>query len=181
MFEGKCYTECPERSYPIISYQSRLRSAVRESSKSLKRDIQADSQQRDERAILNPSLQRLCGSCHFTCLICRGPKDSDCTACASDAKLNNRSLTENFCVSPVDIIGGHETLLELTKSKHMPFLVSAIILTAFGTIAVIVWSVVRLGGRNKDLAYDRIAFTISDDRAMIGDEILCESSDTDDD
>lgn len=173
----------------MIPYRSRLRSSARDISKSL-RDIHMDHRHQqqqqqhnfqNERAILKPNTQRLCGSCHFSCLKCRGPSDSECTACAPDAQLNSRSATEAFCIGRIAINGTHDAFLKSTQDKHALMFMFAAIITSIGLITAIVWSVLRLVRRSKEhnYTYDRIAFTGTDERAMIGQDILCESSDSD--
>lgn len=179
LYEGKCYTACPERSYAVIPPQGRLRSSPRDTSRSL-RDLH-DREASRPRAILKPTIQRACASCHFSCLKCRGPSDSECTACAPDAALNSRSATEAFCIGRVVSEEIKEQLPDAHEQKRLWVPVAAAILTSIGLIAAIVWSVMRLTRRSKEAnyTYDRIAFTGDRERIMIDQDILCGSSDSD--
>lgn len=154
--------------------KNRLRSSSgRDTSRSL-RDTA------NKRAILKITPQRLCASCHFSCLTCTGPSDSECKACAPDAVLNNRSNTEAFCLEKVPINNTNEQLTTDGQRKLL-LPVVAVILTSIGLIVAIVWSVLRLTKKTKDqnYAYDRIAFAGNAEQIIIDEDILYESSASD--
>lgn len=134
-----------------------------------------------QRAILKPTTQRLCASCHFSCLKCRGPSDSECAACAPDAQLNSRSSTEAFCIGHATMNETNERLFKGNENGQVWVPVAAAILTSIGLIAAIVWSVLRLTRRNKEqnYAYDRIAFAGANEQIIIDQDILDESSASD--
>lgn len=94
LFDGKCFTTCPERTFVVperVSFGN-----VRSKGLSLRKrawnidefdnleDITRPESLVKNRAIMMPSAQKLCGSCHESCLKCNGPLEKDCVACDSN-------------------------------------------------------------------------------------------------
>lgn len=44
--------------------------------------------------------QKLCDSCHYSCLRCHGPEDFSCTACAPDSLFTRIDDKEAYCYPP---------------------------------------------------------------------------------
>lgn len=44
--------------------------------------------------------QKLCASCHYSCLRCHGPEDFSCTACAPDSMFTRIDDKEAYCYPP---------------------------------------------------------------------------------
>lgn len=181
LYEGKCYTTCPERSYILPEpLKTRLRSAGRDTSRSLRDIHQAIA---DKRAILKSTPQKQCASCHFSCLKCQGPSDYDCTSCAPDSILNKRSNTEAYCMTKVSVVETSQNALYEEHGKRLIVPIIAGVLTSIGLISAIVWSVLRLTGKRKEheYIYDRIAFVSSNDNdtVIIDQDVLDDSSESD--
>lgn len=94
-FNGRCYNTCPERTFimPEKASSGEIGSSKPESLSLKKRDANFDDLQdiigRTEslvknRAIMAESVQKLCGSCHESCIRCKGALDSDCVICDAD-------------------------------------------------------------------------------------------------
>lgn len=93
-FDGRCYNTCPERTFIVPEKIS----AGEVGSKGLspkKRDANfyefgslQDIIGRTESLVKNRaiagSVQKLCGSCHESCIRCNGPLETDCVICDSD-------------------------------------------------------------------------------------------------
>ncbi|KAI9564477.1 hypothetical protein GHT06_008216 [Daphnia sinensis] len=62
MWEGKCMAVCPNASHPI------------------------------NHTGLNGYLSGICAPCHYSCLYCSGPSDSQCTSCYPDSQLKSISV-----------------------------------------------------------------------------------------
>ncbi|KZS05709.1 Amontillado [Daphnia magna] len=62
MWEGKCMAVCPNASYPI------------------------------NHTGFNGFLNGICAPCHYSCLYCSGPSDSQCTSCYPDSQLKSISV-----------------------------------------------------------------------------------------
>lgn len=105
LYEGRCYTSCPERSYAVINGAGNrfVASSVEEL---IDTDTAAAKRVRPlvRRAIKMPDepppdeTTRLCLACHFSCLKCRGPNDYDCTACAPDSVYTERLTNATYCL-----------------------------------------------------------------------------------
>ena len=94
-FDGKCYTTCPERTFIVpetISDGSvaskglslKKREANIDEFGSLQDIIGKTESVVKNRAIMVGSVQKLCGSCHESCIRCNGPLENDCVMCDSD-------------------------------------------------------------------------------------------------
>lgn len=120
LYDGKCYSTCPERTF--IVPEKVVADNVRSKGLSVKRrasnidefdnlqDIIGRTESLVEnRAIMLSSAQKLCGSCHESCLKCNGPLESDCVICdlnynqiiigsniSCDQKSNNVTLIESI-------------------------------------------------------------------------------------
>ena len=62
MWEGKCLAICPNASYPMNHTE------------------------------LKGLLSGVCVPCHYSCLYCNGPSDSQCTSCYPDSQLKTISI-----------------------------------------------------------------------------------------
>ncbi|XP_022901691.1 furin-like protease 1 isoform X2 [Onthophagus taurus] len=74
VFEGKCVDKCPERYYP-----STLETKIKDTAEEI------------------GSTKKVCLSCHYTCRICSGSNDYQCTECYPDAILTNPKESESYC------------------------------------------------------------------------------------
>ncbi|CRL05005.1 CLUMA_CG018231, isoform A [Clunio marinus] len=108
LFAGKCFDECPERTFIVPERVST--SNIRSKGLSLRKrgmnvdefdnlsDILGRSESLVEnRAVMLASNQKMCGSCHESCLKCTGELDSDCVSC--DENYNQIIIGSNInCV-----------------------------------------------------------------------------------
>lgn len=117
LYEGRCYTSCPERSYAAVSNSGDSTSgnssplpadaSFEEELIELTDDANRQQQYRPlMRAIKMPDepppplndRKRLCLACHFSCLKCRGPNDYDCSECAPDSVYTERQQNATYCL-----------------------------------------------------------------------------------
>lgn len=111
LYEGRCYSNCPERSYivPETTKGSKsrfkslsLRHAGEEDSLAATQIITIPS---DKKLLEEKNVpQKLCASCHYSCLKCRGRNDYDCIDCAPDSMYTVVSDTEAYCYPPVKVL-----------------------------------------------------------------------------
>ncbi|KAJ6633164.1 Furin-like protease 1, isoform 1-CRR [Pseudolycoriella hygida] len=149
LYEGKCYTACPQRSYMVPELASiSLRSQTK-------------------RAIV-PVPQKKCETCHFSCLNCRGPNDYDCTECAPDSVYTLKFLNESYCSSLNQQSPVHKTNV-FGESTYVFLLIlgpAIVVLIFVVVISFVIKS--RCGeSRKQDYTYDRIAFDVQNDETEI--------------
>lgn len=123
-FDGRCYTTCPERTFIVPEKISdgtvaskglslRKRETNIDEFGSLQ-DIIGRTDSMKNRAITPSSAQKLCGSCHESCIRCNGPLDNDCIMCDSD--YNQIIIGSNIsCVRKSN--NDTRTLLQSIKSE----------------------------------------------------------------
>lgn len=88
-YDGNCYNTCPERTF-IVPEQISAGDAESKGLSLKKRDASFDELQDiigkteslvKNRAVMPSSVQKLCQSCHESCVRCNGPLETDCVAC----------------------------------------------------------------------------------------------------
>jgi hypothetical protein len=94
IFDGRCYNTCPERSFIVeestsegkgLSVKKKRHVMNIDESDSLQDIIERTEYVVKNRAIATSSLaQKLCGSCHESCLKCNGPTENKCITCDID-------------------------------------------------------------------------------------------------
>lgn len=102
IFDGRCYNTCPERSFIVEEKVSENVGEAKGLSVKKKRhamnidefDNLQDIIGRTEYVLKNRAIttspsqsaspQKLCGSCHESCLKCNGPTENDCLTCEAD-------------------------------------------------------------------------------------------------
>ncbi|XP_031635656.1 furin-like protease 1 isoform X1 [Contarinia nasturtii] len=87
IYEGRCYTACPERTYMLP--ETPLITKPKTNSTSTKPPR--------KRAIVQSIPQKKCGACHATCLRCRGPLNNECTECPTESILRGALPNETYC------------------------------------------------------------------------------------
>lgn len=89
IFNGRCFNSCPDHSYIVQEKASenvlkrRELNNNREFDGSLE-DIIGRTESMRNRAAALKAPQKLCGSCHESCLKCKGPMERDCITCETD-------------------------------------------------------------------------------------------------
>lgn len=146
MYEGKCYSSCPERSFMVREKPKPVVTDARSKSGSLravKRDEQSDlllesfPHDATTSAAVNLVPQKLCAACHFSCLRCRGPNDYDCTDCAPDSYLKIIFNQQGTCVEiPIDKTAQATNIL-LVQLTSNEILLIAICLAAIAFVIAI--------------------------------------------
>lgn len=123
-FDGRCFTTCPERTFIVPEKVSagiagskglslRKRAANIDEFDNLHDIIDRTESLVKNRAIMSGSTQKLCGSCHESCLKCNGPLDSDCVLCDSNynqiiigsnisCALNNQTLSGSLLLKNIE-------------------------------------------------------------------------------
>lgn len=104
LFEGRCYTNCPPKSF-LSAKPSWLPSTTKSHNrKHLLENLWSSFASRNGPKIRkqiedynNNSELMICLHCHYSCLTCRGPADHECLTCNEDAVLTNKTFTENYC------------------------------------------------------------------------------------
>ncbi|EFX76306.1 hypothetical protein DAPPUDRAFT_306271 [Daphnia pulex] len=87
LWEGKCLAVCPNASHPM------------------------------NRTELNGLLSGVCVPCHYSCLYCRGPSDSQCTSCYPDSQLKLVSIPGSQ-IEPESHCYPHELVKQLTGYEN---------------------------------------------------------------
>lgn len=192
LYESRCYTSCPERSYisSIINQRQKLIIPTDENdNEDAGREILTPPQKLQSgslrrRAILFPQVQpqKSCAACHFSCLKCSGPNDYDCTACTPDSLLTEKSAKETYCAPINQKIPTHD--IRISKSMYIFLLILGPALSILLFLIVISWLLKRNCLDNKrttksDYIYDRVALDSANDKVNFAQEIVDYSSETD--
>lgn len=146
MYEGKCYSTCPERSYMI-----------REKPKTSKKNLISEhnslraAEYNEQEDLLRPALnlswpiptdtadshRMLCATCHFSCLRCHGPNDFDCIECAPDSFLKVLINNQGTCVElPIDKTAEATNILLVQLTSNEIILIAVCLLAIAFIIAV---------------------------------------------
>lgn len=190
LYEGRCYTACPERTYmqhkpgrDIEVTTSRPTEQKKHSSASPFDDhhhspvsLRANSNdpQPRRRAVLaarQPS--PLCKPCHFSCLTCYGPNDYDCATCAPDAILTQLSATETFC-SPQQLNNKPAYFMPFSGGSWL--ITYGIIAAVFQFVCIIgfvVWRRAKANGKTSEYSYDSVA--VDDDAPKEAESMTTDS------
>lgn len=112
MYKYRCYSSCPDGSYivPEIAPIDKV-SQKREKSLSLRfaGEEESLSELGDVRAelLMGSTIQKLCASCHFSCLRCHGPEENQCVTCVPNY-IYTIIDNETFCKAPAFDDDDHE-------------------------------------------------------------------------
>lgn len=178
MYKDRCYSTCPVGSYivpevaPIDKVSQKkekslsLRYAGEEESLSELGDLKAD-------LLIGSSIQKLCDSCHYSCLRCRGPEPQQCTECIPDYLYVIVDNTTTYCNPPPFDDTPSEVNLIFKLNTHELMLLG-------GFLGVIVFIVI-LGGyfffRNVCCRYKEYTYNpVNDDDQDMGRQTISKSS-----
>lgn len=124
----------------------------------------------NERAIIQPQIpQKMCDTCHFSCLNCRGPNDYDCTECAPDSVYTSKSLNESFCSSINQQLPVHDAN-SIGSSTYVFLLIlgpAIVVLIFVVVVSCVIKSKLCGSSRKQDYIYDRIDFDAQNDETEI--------------
>lgn len=185
LYEGRCYTACPERSYmvperPRTGNDDRLSMSLRDLS--VERLPVVPELESSKRAIMKMVPQKLCAACHYSCLKCAGPNEYDCMACAPDSELTSSSADESFCLSISVPVTENDHLAHINRTKLFFLILLAVLLGIACVIAIGWFFYIKLGKRlsadERKYAYGRIEYDGSNEQIIIEQEILNASSDS---
>lgn len=90
IYGGRCYNSCPAHSFIVqekVSENALKRRAVNSNELfdgSLEDIIGRTETMRNRATAAATSPQKLCGSCHESCIKCKGPNEQDCLTCETD-------------------------------------------------------------------------------------------------
>lgn len=189
LYEGRCYTDCPEHSYmvPEASPNQALQAVIT--------TVQA------LRSIAAKMPRKQCAACHYSCLKCRGPNDYECTRCTNEAQYRRTEFNQTFCVPvPLDEITIGDNVEQSTSNFtshnlgdrknliffliYLVFIISITIVSTFFIVRFIItqYCTAPKGKDQNNYAYDRIAYdgTNEQEHVVIERETLddCNLSDS---
>lgn len=193
IYKGHCYTKCPERTY-MLPEESNTKLIPDNSTASL-----------HERAIVQNVPQKKCGSCHSSCLQCRGPLNHECTECATESVYREVAPNETYCdpgqreIQSQQLFNNNDQNVNVTqpnlshKSIFQMFFELNSIFIVF--IYILVVTIILLVGRifvkafmrsdsrtnsndKKNYAYDRIAYDGANEDIVMQQEININISDS---
>lgn len=145
------------------------------------------------RAIASQMPHKHCAACHYSCLICSGPNDYECTRCATDAQFRITNFNQSFCV-PVSFneitisdnvengtnnfsshnLGDRKNLIFFLI--YLVFIISITIVSTFFIVRFVItqYCTAPKGKDQNNYAYDRIAYdgTNEQEHVVIEREIL---------
>lgn len=124
-----------------------------------------------------PHHQKRCAACHYSCLKCRRANDYDCSACAPDAQLTERSANETYCLPIADKVQPHSVPLYNTdKGNNDDNRLRLFLVILVGILAVITVVLLAIfvrsyttwwggGGERPSYAYDKLSMSAQGDDA----------------
>jgi hypothetical protein len=149
-YDGRCYNTCPERSYVVQEVASnnipppKGLSLKRRASNIDEFDSFKDIIKRTETFMKNKDIivsaaaaQKLCGSCHESCLKCNGPFENHCISC--DVDYNQIIIGSSIsCKHKTDDIKPPTALNEITNQlKSYSIEKIVLVSTLFGILLMI--------------------------------------------
>ncbi len=132
LFHGRCYNSCPDRTFIVpekVSENALKRRAGDSNEFDSLEDILIRTETMKHRAA---AAQKLCGSCHQSCLKCKGPTKDDCIACEFD--YNQIIIGSNIMCQSVKV-ESDKSFLSYLKSYSIQKI--ALISTAVGIFLMI--------------------------------------------
>lgn len=198
IYEGHCYTSCPEHAYMLPEKPNN----------SINFTSDLDTARLHERAVLPNIPQKKCGKCHESCLRCRGPSNADCTECTSESKYREITSNETYCdtdehdAGSPQIINIFDPHLNYTNQnshasivqifQHSSISTTLISIASVTIILFTIYLTCKLCGddkitttttttsalnNKKNYAYNRIAFD-GNDQIALEQEIMIHASDS---
>lgn len=164
LYEGRCYTVCPDHSYML------------------------PEKLRRQSSLPQKMPHKECATCHYSCLECHGPNDYDCIRCLSESQFRRTKFNQTFCVPvPLDeITNGGETLNEHSTNSfishnladrnnliffliYLVFIISITIASTFFIVRFIItqYCTAPKGKDQNNYAYDRIAYDGTNDQEHV--------------
>ncbi|XP_055850087.1 furin-like protease 1 [Episyrphus balteatus] len=173
LFNGKCYTKCPEQTFAISEVLPTEHDALFNDLDEIQKHMKTRSTL-DEALLDDGSLKNMCAICDKSCLHCSGPSPAQCTACFPESRLKTVNNLEGFCFVFAERSSGDDKTESKSNWKYVPavfllFFIPPMVIVVIVAVSMIVRK--RFTSK-KDYMYNRVAFNIANEetRALTAEE-----------